>query len=111
MVSQKPKKPTENLMGSGQEDTLTGDTNSEEPISTENPATGRSIGRSQELKSRVDVQEERSKTFATREWVYVSFLKYIVPGMLLLIGVMFAYLVKFNESLMREVIRAIAKSS
>ena len=48
---------------------------------------------------------------ATKEWVYVSFLKYIVPSMLLLIGVLFAYLVKFNESLMREVIRAIAKSS
>lgn len=41
---------------------------------------------------------------ATKEWVYVSFLKYIVPSMLLLIGLAFTYLVRFNENIMRAII-------
>ncbi len=49
----------------------------------DNPAAGKDVGVSQEIGSRVDVQEERSKTFATREWVYHRFIAFAAALLLL----------------------------
>ena len=73
----------------------------------EDSSIGKSVGKALELEPRLERQEERSKTYATREWVYVSFLKYIVPSMLILIGLAFTYLIHFNQNIMRMLLRVL----
>ena len=44
------------------------------------------MGSSKEFENRLIQQEELAKTFATREWVYLIFLKYSIPIIGLIVG-------------------------
>lgn len=41
---------------------------------------------------------------ATKDWVYVMFLKYTVPAITLIIGGLIAYLVHFNKTLVEKIL-------
>ena len=65
---------------------------SEEPAPVENPAAGRSEGRTQELESRLTKQETEGKTYATREWVFKWTLS--------ILGFLLVALLYFNKELL-----------
>lgn len=57
-----------------------------------------------EQEKQIAVLIAKEPFLATKDWVYVMFLKYTVPAITIIIGGLIAYLVHFNKTLVEKIL-------